>query len=65
MTDVDTMFVTYTLEKLLVSGQCVDATTREHPAGAQVVLGTSQETTIHDTIVMQNLGMNQRRTISR
>ncbi|BDA49281.1 UDP-glucose:glycoprotein glucosyltransferase 1 [Coccomyxa sp. Obi] len=53
----------FELEALLLTGSCVDIAARSReqmtPRGVQLVLGTSQQPAIVDTIVMSNLGYFQ------
>lgn len=56
---VSTLQVEYTLEHLLLAGQCIDTSTGEPPAGLQLLLGTRTQPHQQDTVVMQNLGYFQ------
>lgn len=49
----------YELEYLLLEGHCFDTTTGAPPRGLQVTLGTKDNPTMVDTIVMANLGYFQ------
>lgn len=49
----------FELEYLLLEGHCFDSTTGAPPRGLQVTLGTAENPTLVDTIVMANLGYFQ------
>ena len=48
----------FELEYLLLEGHCFDSMTGAPPRGLQVTLGTKNNPTMVDTIVMANLGYN-------
>ena len=49
----------YELSSLLVTGSCEDVGSRDPPNGLQLVLGTSTNAHVTDTLVMSNLGYYQ------
>lgn len=49
----------FSLEHILMEGQCFDEVSGNPPRGLQFVLGTSSDPTKYDTIVMANLGYFQ------
>lgn len=49
----------YELEYLLLEGHCFDSNTGSPPRGLQITLGTRDNPTVVDTIVMANLGYFQ------
>jgi UDP-glucose:glycoprotein glucosyltransferase len=49
----------YELEYLLLEGHCFDSTTGSPPRGLQFILGTKEQESVVDTIVMANLGYFQ------
>lgn len=49
----------YELEYLLLEGHCFDSNTGSPPRGLQINLGTKDNPTVVDTIVMANLGYFQ------
>uniref|UniRef100_A0A1B0G8K0 UDP-glucose:glycoprotein glucosyltransferase n=1 Tax=Glossina morsitans morsitans TaxID=37546 RepID=A0A1B0G8K0_GLOMM len=49
----------FELEYLLIEGHCFDSNTGAPPRGLQITLGTDEQPTLVDTIVMANLGYFQ------
>lgn len=56
---LDTVNAIFTLESLLVAGQCFDQTQSQPPAGLQLELRDNVHGAVADTVVMQNLGYFQ------
>lgn len=55
----DMVTATYELEHILIEGHSHDATNKQPPRGAQLVLGTARNPHAADTLIMANLGYFQ------